>query len=207
MEDFAKLVRAIWTYDGGPTTRTGLQPLALLCPRPGELRQARWAEFNLDEAVWVIPKERTKMRREHRKPLSGLAINILTELRKLTGSGPLAFPASHTTQRPMSENTLNTALRRLGFSADLATSHGFRASASSLLNGSGKWSPDAVEAELGHVGADQVRRAYHRTTYWEKRVRMTEWWADKIAACAAERPPSSSLARHSSNRPNKRVGV
>ncbi|MEM6852016.1 MAG: site-specific integrase [Pseudomonadota bacterium] len=180
MEDFAKLVRAIWTYDGGPTTRAGLQLLALLYPRPGELRQARWAEFNLGEALWVIPKERTKMRREHCKPLSSPAVTILTELGSLTGFSQFVFPAIHSPERSISENTLNLSLRRIGFTKDEATAHGFRASVSSLLNESGKWSPDAIEAELGHVSADGVRRAYHRADYWDQRVQMTNWWADML---------------------------
>ncbi|WP_366870205.1 site-specific integrase [Maricaulis sp.] len=117
------------------------------------------------------------MRREHRKPLSSAAIDILRELKKLNGTGNLVFPSTSSFHRSMSENTMNMALRRLGFGKGEATSHGFRATASSLLNESGKWHPDAIEAELGHVGADEVRRAYHRSAYWDERVRMAEWWA------------------------------
>ena len=120
------------------------------------------------------------MRRDHRKPLPVAAVDILTEVHKLTGWGSYVFPAIHTKLRPMSENTLNAALRRMGFDKSEATSHGFRASASSLLNESGLWHPDAIEAELAHVGADEVRRAYHRSLYWEERVRMADWWAGQI---------------------------
>lgn len=154
--------------------------MALLYPRPGELRQAEWSEFDLEAATWTIPASRMKMRREHKKPLSGAAVDLIKELQSLTGGGPLAFPAVHTRQRPMSENTLNAALRRMGYTKEEHTSHGFRSSASSLLNESGKWNPDAVEAELAHVGADQVRKAYHRATYWDERVRMAEWWAGEL---------------------------
>lgn len=121
-----------------------------------------------------------KMRRQHRKPLPAQALAILEELRTLTGDGKLLFPAVTSRTRTMSENTMNSALRRMGFTQKEATSHGFRASASSLLNESGKWSPDAIEAELAHVGADEVRKAYHRALYWEERVKMADWWASEI---------------------------
>ncbi|MBP2569026.1 integrase [Agrobacterium tumefaciens] len=186
-KSFAGLIRAIWTYDGMPETRAALQLMALLYPRPGELRQAVWDEFDLKNAEWAIPKERTKMRREHRKPLPKQAIAILETVKKLTGDGTLVFPAVHTRKRPMSENTLNGALRRLGFSSDEMTSHGFRASASTLLNESGKWAADAIEAELAHVSADQVRRAYHRGLHWDERVLMAQAWADEIDAMLREK--------------------
>jgi integrase len=184
-EKFAGLVRAIWGYDGTPETCAALKLICLLYPRPGELRLAEWSEFDLDKATWTIPAQRTKMRREHRKPLSHTAIEILLDVRRLTGNRALVFPSIRSPQRPISENTLNGALRRLGYTQGEATSHGFRASASSLLNESGKWHADAIEAELGHLGADQVRRAYHRAAYWDERVRMAEWWADEITAMLA----------------------
>ncbi len=171
------LFRAIWTYDGTLETRAALQLMALLYPRPGELRQAEWAEFDLDAGIWTIPAERTKMRREHRKPLSKAAVAILRNVREMTESRNLVFASASSLRRPMSENTMNMALRRLGIEKHEATSHGFRATASSLLNESGKWHPDAIEAELGHVGSEEVRRAYHRAAYWDERERMTEWWA------------------------------
>ena len=178
---FGGLLRAVWGYEGMPETRAALQLMALLYPRPGELRQAAWSEFDLEKAEWVIPEARTKMRREHRKPLSAGAIEVLGELKELTGYREQLFPSIQNPRRPMSENTMNAALRRMGFSQSEATSHGFRASASSILNERGKWSSDAIEAELGHVGADQVRRAYHRAQYWDERVRMADWWAAEIA--------------------------
>ena len=136
---FGGLLRAIWGYEGTPETRAALQFMALLYPRPGELRQAEWTEFDLDKGVWTIPAARTKMRREHRKPLPSPAVDILRDLQKLTGNGRLAFPSVQSTLRPLSENTLNAALRRLGFTQSEATAHGFRATASTLLNESGKW--------------------------------------------------------------------
>lgn len=177
---FARLVTAIWRYDGSPGTRYALRLMALLYPRPGELRFARWDEFDEERALWIIPVARTKMRREHRKPLPALAIKTLRELDGLGRRGEFVLPASTTYRRPMSENTMNTALRRMGFAKDEATAHGFRSSASSLLNESGMWSPDAIEAELGHADRDEVRGAYHRATYWDERERMCEWWAEQL---------------------------
>lgn len=177
-QDFSGLLRAIDSYEGATDTRAALKLLALLYPRPGELRLAEWGEFDLAKRVWTIPAARTKMRREHRKPLSDVAVALLESVK--TRSGRLVFPAIHTVFRPMSENTLNGALRRMGFGKDEMTSHGFRATASSLLNESGLWHADAIEAELGHVGADEVRRAYHRAAYWEERVKMADWWATSL---------------------------
>lgn len=177
---FGGLLRSVWAYEGMAETRAALQLMTLLYPRPGELRQAEWNEFDLDGGVWTVPATRMKMRREHRKPLTALAVAILRDLHKLTGHGRLAFPSVQSTARPMSENTLNSALRRMGFSSAEASAHGFRASASTLLNESGQWQADAIEAELAHVGADEVRRAYHRAAYWEERVRMADWWAKQV---------------------------
>ena len=180
-EDFAKLVRAIWAFEGSaPSTRAALKLMALLYTRPGELRLALWGEFDLEKRVWTIPAARTKMRREHTKPLPQMAIEILETLRFETGSNYRVFPSLIVRDRPISENTMNQALRRMGFEKDEHTSHGFRASASSLLNESGLWNEDAIEAELAHVGADQVRRAYHRARYWDERVKMADWWAGEI---------------------------
>jgi integrase len=180
-DDFARLVRAVWTYEGHPETRIALQLLVLLYPRPGELRQAKWVEFDLDRKTWDIPPNREKKRRGHRKVLSDAAVAILKQLRDHTGDRELAFYSSLSPGKPMSENTMNAALRRLGFSRMEATAHGLRASASSLLNESGLWSPDAIEIEQGRaVGGGQVRKVYHRGQYWDERIRMCEWWASQI---------------------------
>ncbi len=124
------------------------------------------------------------MRREHKKPLAPLTIELLEELRGHSGNRRLAFPSLRSAERPISENTINAALRRLGYAQDEATGHGFRASASSLLNESGLWNPDAIEAELGHMGADEVRRTYPRAIYWDERLKMAAWWADEIGKMA-----------------------
>ncbi|MEP6355288.1 MAG: integrase arm-type DNA-binding domain-containing protein [Hyphomicrobiales bacterium] len=178
--DFASLLKSVWQYEGMPETIAGLKLMAYLYPRPGELRQAEWKEFDLEAKTWSIPVERMKMRRPHKKPLPDAAVEVLQELHTLTGHRDLVFPSYQSPRRPMSENTLNHALRRMGYDKTQVTAHGFRASASSLLNESGKWNPDAIEAELAHVGADEVRKAYHRATYWDERVKMAEWWAVEI---------------------------
>lgn len=141
---------------------------------------AEWSEFDLDKAIWTVPARRTKMRREHLVPLSRQALDILEALRPITGEGKLVFPGTRTVQRPISENTLNAALRRLGYTTDEVTSHGFRATASTLLNESGKFSPDAIERALAHQDADAVRRAFARGAYWDERVRMAQWWSDYL---------------------------
>lgn len=180
--DFGRLVKAIWQYeDGAPSTRAALKLMVLLYPRPGELRLSDWEEFDLENGTWTIPATRAKMRKQHVKPLSGMSLEVLSQLKFETGSNHRVFPSAIARDKPISENTMNQALRRMGFEKDEHTSHGFRASASSLLNESGLWNEDAIEAELAHMGADQVRRAYHRATYWDERVRMTAWWADQVS--------------------------
>jgi integrase len=156
--------------------------MALLACRPGELRHAKWPEFDMDERVWSIPPERMKMRRPHRIPLPEQAISILKALHPITGHGAaaLVFPGLRSVLRPISENTLNGALRRIGYSQDEATAHGFRSTFSTLANESGKWSVDAIEAALAHIGPNAVRRAYARSDYWKERVKLMAWWADYL---------------------------
>ena len=177
---FGALLRAIDDYDGTPEVRFALQLLALTFTRPGELRLATWKEFDLDASVWTIPATRMKMRRPHRVPLAPQAIVILEVLRTLTGQYELLFPGARSPSRPLSENTLNAALRRLGYAKDDMSSHGFRAAASSLLNECGKWNADAIEAQLAHVEANAVRKAYARAEYWAERVEMMAYWADRL---------------------------
>jgi len=174
------LLRAIDGFEGQPVTLWALRLAPHVFVRPGELRQAEWSEIDLEAAIWRIPAARMKMKREHVVPLSKQAIVILTEARGLTGGGRLVFPGQRTPKRPMSENTLNAALRRLGYSADEMTSHGFRSTASTLLNESGKWSSDAIERALAHGDSDGVRGTYHRGTHWSERVMMAQWWSDYL---------------------------
>lgn len=174
------LLRAIDDFTGHATTRAGLQLAAHLFVRPGELRHAEWSEVDVDAAVWTIPASKMKMRRPHRVPLSIQSLEILSDLRSVTGAGQYLFPSFYTMRRPMSENTLNQALRRLGYTGEEMTSHGFRAMASTLLNETGKWHPDAIERQLAHVEGNGVRRAYARGEHWEERVRMMQSWSDQL---------------------------
>lgn len=171
------LLRSIDGFEGQTTTRIALCLLALLAQRPGELRHSTWAEFDVDAAIWSIPAERMKMRRPHRVHLPDAALALLSELRDLTGLGRYLFPSLRSVTRPMSENTLNGALRRMGYSGEEMTAHGFRATFSTLANESGLWNPDAIERALAHVEANEVRRAYARGEHWDERVKMSDWWA------------------------------
>ena len=176
---FGGLLRAITIYDGAPETTAALHLIALTFARPGEIRSAEWTEVDLENKVWAIPGEKMKMRRPHRVPLAPQAIVVLQELEKITGRGRFLFPSNRSSMRCMSENTINAAIRRLGYSKDEMTGHGFRSSASSILNETGLWHVDAIERQLAHLDADSVRRAYARADFWDERVRMMDWWADK----------------------------
>lgn len=172
-----ELLRSIDGYEGYPLTRFALQLSALLFVRPGELRRAEWAEIDTDAAVWRIPAAKMKARVEHVVPLPREAIAIFGEIESLSGGGRYIFPSLRSRLRPMSENTVNGALRRLGFTGGEMTAHGFRAMASTLLNESGKWSSDAIERALAHKDRDTIRAAYHRGAHWAERVEMAQWWA------------------------------
>lgn len=174
------LLRAIDGFRGQPATQLALRLAPHVFVRPGELRQAEWAEFDLAEAAWRIPAAKMKMGREHVVPLSRQALTILHDAKVLTGSGRFVFPGVRTPKRPMSENTLNAALRRLGYGVEEMTTHGFRSTASTLLNESGKWSTDAIERALAHKDGDDVRAAYHRGTHWDERVKMAQWWSNYL---------------------------
>jgi integrase len=175
------LLRAIDGFDGQPTTHAALRLAPYVFVRPGELRQAEWAEFDLDSAVWSIPAKKMKMRRAHGVPLARQSLTILRELQKLTGSGRWLFPSVRTSTRPISENTLNAALRRLGYGTEEMCVHGFRGMASTRLNEMGRWNPDAIERQLAHQEANAVRRAYtHNAEFWSERVLMMQAWADYL---------------------------
>ena len=178
--DAGVLLRAIDAYSGYPITHSALRLAPHVFVRPGELRHAEWAEFDLTKNVWTIPAEKTKMRVAHRVPLARQVLAILEELREISGNRRYLFPAQGKRDRPMCENTINLALRRMGFDADTMTAHGFRAMASTLLNESGKWNPDAIERQLDHAESDQVRKAYSRGEHWDERVRMMSHWSDYL---------------------------
>ena len=177
----AELLRAIEGYSGQHATRCALKLSPLVFVRPGELRHAEWAEIDFDAAEWRIPAGKMKMGEEHIVPLSTQAVAILRDLHPLTGHGRYLFPGERSASRPMSENTVNAALRRLGFDKDTMTGHGFRAMASTRLNELG-WKPDVIERQLAHAERNKVRAAYNRAQYMEERRTMMQAWADYLDA-------------------------
>jgi integrase len=177
---FGGLLRAIEGYTGQPVTCLALRFTPHVFQRPGEIRQAEWSEIDFDKAVWTIPAARMKQRQPHRVPLSQQALAILREAETLSGGGRFVFPKLGSPLKPMCENAINGALRRLGYGPNDMTAHGFRSTASSLLNESGKWSYDAIERALSHADGNQVRAAYHRGAHWPERVEMAQWWSDHL---------------------------
>ena len=178
---FGELLLAIDGYVGQGPTWAAMKLAPLVFVRPGELRAAQWSEFALDgdSAEWRIPAERMKMKEEHIVPLSHQAVSVLRELQSFTGRGVYLFPSLRSSQRPISENTLNAALRRLGFSKDEMTAHGFRATASTLLNERGI-APDLIELQLAHAERNKVRAAYNRAQRLTDRRQMMQQWADYL---------------------------
>jgi integrase len=176
-----ELLRAIDGYRGAPQVEAALKFLPLVFCRPGELRAAEWNEIDFASAVWTIPAARMKMRRPHRVPLSRQALTVLRELQPITGDWTLVLPSVRSLQRPLSENTLNAALRRLGYGTHEMTSHGFRSMAATRLNEMLRWHPDVIERALAHQEPNAVRRAYTSTVeYWAERVELYQVWADYL---------------------------
>ena len=177
-----ELFRAIESYPE-IITRLGLQLLAHTFVRPGELRGMRWNELVADDAVWIVPAERMKLRKPHVVPLSRQALAILAQLRDMTGEGDLVLDSPQRPGHPLSENTFLFALYRLGYRGRM-TAHGFRSLASTVLNESG-FEPDVIERQLAHQESDAVRAAYNRAEYLPKRSEMMQWWADWVEARSA----------------------
>jgi len=174
------LLRAIDDYEGSGITKLALQIAPHVFVRPGELRHAEWSEIDLDGALWIVPAGKMKMRRAHHVPLSRQTVELFRQAQAVTGPTGYVFPSVRTRIRPMSENTINAGLRRLGYTTDEMTAHGFRAMASTLLNESGMWNPDAIERALAHGDNDKVRAAYHRGAHWKERIDMAQWWSDYL---------------------------
>lgn len=172
-----RLLRAIGGYDGQSTTHAALRLAPYVFVRPGELRAAEWAEFDLIGREWRIPAQRMKMKELHIVPLSRQAVSILLELQPLTSKGRYVFPAIGKRERPLSENTLSAALRRIGYTSEEMTAHGFRTIASTLLNEQG-WNPDLIELQLAHKERNKVRAAYNRAQRLDERRKMMQAWAD-----------------------------
>lgn len=177
--ELGKLMLNIENYDGWGTIKAALQFLMLTCVRPGEVRLARRNEFDLKKAVWHIPAERMKMRQQHNVPLSNQALLTIKGILPLSEGGDLVFPSVRALQRPLSENAFNSALRRMGYGKNEVTSHGFRVTASTILNDRG-FDPDVIEAVLAHQEPNAIRRAYNRATYWDQRVVLMQEWADLL---------------------------
>jgi integrase len=172
------LLAALDAYEGDPTTLAALRLLMLTAVRPGELRGARWAEFDTDAATWRVPAARMKMKLEHLVPLSRQALGLIEAQRRISGGGDLVFPSPFYPGNVLSENTLNSALARMGFKGE-HTAHGFRALFSTVANECGH-NPDAIERQLAHVERNEVRAAYHRATYLKDRAELLQWWADYL---------------------------
>ena len=174
------LLRAMDAYIGSLVTKCALRLAPLLFVRPGELRQAEWAEFDLDAAQWNIPAEKMKMREPHLVPLAPQAVTILRELQPLTGRGRYVFPSARSPQRPMSNNAVLSALRRMGYATDEMSGHGFRAMARTVLDEVLHFRPDYIEHQLAHAVKDPNGRAYNRTAHLPERRKMMQAWADYL---------------------------
>jgi len=174
-----ELLRTLENYSGQHVTRCALKLSPLVFVRPGELRRAQWSEIDFDKEQWRIPAARMKMGEEHVVPLSAQALSVLGDLRPLTGQGLYLFPSLRSSKEPMSENTINAALRRMGYDKNTMTGHGFRALASTRLNEMG-WAPDVIERQLAHAERNKVRAAYNRASYMAERVKMMQVWADYL---------------------------
>jgi len=174
-----ELLRAIDAYAGDYVTRAALLLAPLVFVRPGELRHAEWAEIDLDAGEWRIPADKMKMRAPHIVPLASQAVATLRDLQPLTGSGRYVFPGARSRKRAMSENTVNAALRRMGFDKGTMTGHGFRSMASTLLNEQG-WNRDAIERQLAHAERDAIRAAYNYAEHLPERRKMMQAWADYL---------------------------
>ena len=178
-EAVAKLLRAIDSYEGSSITRCALQLAPFVFVRPGELRHAEWAEIDLEKGEWRIPAEKMKMREIHIVPLARQACEILEELQPLTGDGKYVFPSVRSSDRPMSENTVNAALRRLGYEKHEMTGHGFRSIASTLLHEQG-WPSAVIERQLAHGERNKIKAAYNYAEYLSERRKMMQAWADYL---------------------------
>lgn len=202
--EIGALLDAISGYEGSAVVRAALQLAPLVFLRPGELRAMRWTEVVLDGDPEIrIPGERMKMRTGHIVPLSRQAHRILVELLPISGAGAYVFPGTRGADRPLSDNTLNACLRRLGYGPDEMTSHGWRSIASTLLNEQGKWSEDAIERQLAHAPRDEVRAAYHRGQHLAERRRMMQAWADYLDSLRE----AHRLLRGRGGRAPREVGV
>jgi len=197
LEKMPELLERLESYSGRLLTRLAVQLNLLIFIRSSELRFARWTEIDLDGAMWTIPAERepipgvrysercAKMKTPHLVPLSKQAVTVLKQLKLLSGNSELLFPGDHDPKKPMSENTINKALRVMGYDTKVdVCGHGFRTMACSALIESGRWSKDAVERQMSHQERNNVRAAYiHKAEHLDERTQMMQWWSDWLDAC------------------------
>ena len=176
-KEFGEFLRRLDDYTGWPVIPAAMKFQILTCTLPGEVRGAKKREFDLENRTWTVPAERMKMRREHKVPLSRQAFDIVMENWSEIEEIELILPSLVSTRKWLSENAFNTVLRRLGYSGDEVTAHGFRVTASTILN-SREYNPDVVEAVLAHQDKNAIRRTYNRSTYWDQRVTLMQEWAD-----------------------------
>ncbi len=174
-----ELLRAIDGYEGTPVAKCALKLAPLFFVRPGELRHAEWTEINFNAAEWRIPAEKMKMKDPHIVPLSSQAVNVLFEIMPITGKGRYVFPSVRTNSRPMSENTVLAALRRMGFAKEEMSGHGFRAMASTVLHEQG-WPSDIIERQLAHAERNSIKAAYNHAQHLPERRKMMQAWADYL---------------------------
>ncbi|MEI8158538.1 MAG: integrase arm-type DNA-binding domain-containing protein [Burkholderiales bacterium] len=175
-----ELLRSIFDYSGHPCTVAALKLSAMVFVRPGELRTAEWTEIDMDAAEWRIPGSKMKMGVDHLVPLSTQAVAILRSVQPLTGHGRYVFPSLRTGERPMSENTVNAALRGLGYSKEVHTAHGFRALARTIMDEVLGERVDLIEHQLAHAVKDPNGRAYNRTAHLPARREMMQRWSDYL---------------------------
>ena len=197
LEKMPELLERLESYSGRLLTRLAVQLNLLIFIRSSELRFARWTEIDLDGAMWTIPAQRepipgvrysergAKMKTPHLVPLSKQAVTVLKQLKLLSGNSELLFPGDHDPRKPMSENTINKALRVMGYDTKVdVCGHGFRTMACSALIESGRWSKDAVERQMSHQERNNVRAAYiHKAEHLDERTQMMQWWSDWLDAC------------------------
>lgn len=195
--DLPEFLARFKAYGGDPVTVAALKLVMLTAARPGEVRGARWAELDLDAALWIIPPERMKMRTEHRIPLSTQALEVLRSMQPINGHRDLVFASPSYPSKSLSENTLNAAIKRMGF---VATAHGFRSLFSTVANECG-WDVDVIERQLAHAERNQVRAAYNRSTYLAERTKLMQWWADYLQG----QQTGAKVTPLHSNRHNRRA--
>ena len=191
--DVAPFLNVIDGYQGSFVVKCALQLLPLVFCRPGELRAAEWAEFDFDNRVWDIPAERMKLKKAHLVPLSDQAVEILKSLHSLTGAGRYLFPSHRSSLRCMSDNALNGAIRRMGYTKEEMTAHGFRAMARTMIEERLKYQEKLIEIQLSHKTLSQNGTAYDRTDFLDERIEMMQKWADYLDELKANPPAVPSI--------------